>query len=87
MGNNKALKDILIIESVFNALNIEGYTHNPRIVDAIPTGDFKKQESDIPGVKHEWVDQRSGGHPAGDDYYSTYVVQLHCGKYLAVDYG
>ena len=63
---------IEIIAAACEDLRRNGFYFNPRIVarSDFDLSGFKEQESDIPGVEVEYVDQRGPGI-AGDDYHGT----------------
>ena len=72
------MADVLqIIADICDDLRANGFCHSPRIVkrDGFDLSSFKEQESDIEGLRTEFVDQRGPGM-VGDDYNGTMAYPI-----------
>lgn len=81
------MEDKAIKAAVMAAMNDSGSFDNPRVVAAkdLNLSEFSKQESDIPGVEFEYVDQSGPGF-CGDDYWGRFAVPLSGNRFFVVDY-
>lgn len=50
------------------------------------TGKGKKQKSDYPAIKWEWVDQYENGGYSGDSYSGYIYIELKPNRYLKLNY-
>jgi hypothetical protein len=77
---------LTLIASICANLNANGFCSGPRVVDPadFDLSGFEKQESDIPGLDFEYVNQ-SGPGIGGDDYHGTMAYPIE-GKLFVIDY-
>ena len=87
MRKMNARQALDIIRMAMDDLRKNGFSFNPRIVEQkdFDLKGFKAQESDIPGCKIEYIDQRGPGI-AGDDYHGTAAWPICGGKLFVCEY-
>jgi len=78
-----------IIAAICAELNGNGFCSAPRVVERknFDLSEFTEQESDIPGLTTEFVNQVGGGGMTGDEFHGTmaypfgemlFVIDYHC---------
>lgn len=68
------LRDLMKDASVFDSMFVKG------------TGKGKKQKSDYPAIKWEWVDQYENGGYSGDSFSGFVYIQIKPGRFLRLHY-